>query len=64
MNDNPQYKATNKYKKKAYDRIGLLVKKGEKEQIQAFAESIGLSLNAYITELIRKDMERNDTDNS
>ena len=49
-------KASNKYQAKAYDRMNLLVKKGEREKIKAYAESKGLSLNAYVTGLIYKDM--------
>lgn len=46
----------NKYAAKAYDRIALQVYKGQKEQIKAFAESQGLSLNGYINKLISEDM--------
>ena len=49
-------KASNKYQSKAYDRMNLIVKKGEREKIKAYAESKGLSLNAYVTGLIYKDM--------
>ena len=49
-------KASNKYQAKAYDRMNLLVKKGEREKIKAYAESKGLSLNAYVTGLIYKDL--------
>ena len=52
-------KASNKYQAKAYDRMNLLVKKGERDKIKAYAESKGLSLNAYVTGLIYKDMEKN-----
>lgn len=51
-----QKNATRKYNKKAYDRIELLVYKGEKELIKNFAEEKGMSVNSYITGLIRKDM--------
>ena len=50
-------KASNKYNAKAYDRININVKKGEREKIKAYAESKGKSLNQYITELIEKDMK-------
>lgn len=50
-------KATAKYQAKAYDDIRLRVKKGQKELIQAHAQSKGLSLNAYIVSLIEKDMD-------
>lgn len=56
MSDNPQTRATNKYHKKAYDRINLIVKKGEKEIIKTRADQLGKSVNQYISDLIRKDM--------
>lgn len=45
---------------KTYDRINLTVPKGDKEKIQAFAESKGQSVNAYINGLIREDMQKNE----
>lgn len=52
-------KASNKYASKAYDRIPLQVKKGRKEEIKSHAENKGFnSLNAYINDLIEKDMEK------
>jgi len=47
----------NKYNEKAYDRIALIVKKGQKEIIKAQAEKQGISINAYITKLIEKDID-------
>ena len=52
-----QTRASNKYQSKAYDRIALLVKKGDRELIKAYAESQGKSLNGYINDLIKADME-------
>lgn len=49
-------KVKNKYAAKAYDRITVLVKKGEKEIIRKYAEEHGQSINAFITELIRREM--------
>ena len=51
-----QMKATAKYEKANYDDIRLRVKKGQREQIKAYAESQGKSLNSYINELIQADM--------
>jgi predicted HicB family RNase H-like nuclease len=51
-------KANAKYSAKAYERISLVVKKGKREEIKAYAESSGKSLNGYITGLIEKDMNR------
>ena len=49
--------ATAKYEKNNYDDIRLRVKKGERELIKAHAEKQGKSLNAYINDLIKADME-------
>ena len=48
-----------KYNAKAYDQLRVVVYKGEKDKIKAYAESIGKSLNGYINDLIVSDMERN-----
>ena len=48
-----------KYNAKAYDQLRVVVYKGEKDKIKAYAESIGKSLNGYINDLIISDMERN-----
>lgn len=53
-----QTRASNKYQSKAYDRIALLVKKGQREIIKAYAEKQGKSLNGYINDLINADIER------
>lgn len=50
-------RAKNKYNAKAYDQIPLRVKTGEKEKIQAHAQKKGMSLNAYIVDLIERDMK-------
>lgn len=52
-----QKRATLKYRDKACDRIEIVVKKGLKDQYKAYAAARGLSLNAYIIELIERDME-------
>ena len=52
-----QTRASNKYNAKAYDRIALQVKKGQREIIREYAESRGMSLNGYINSLIREDMQ-------
>lgn len=49
-----------KYNEKAYDRIALTVKKGQKDVIKAHAESKGMSLNGYINHLIDEDMKQGD----
>ncbi len=47
-------KAKNKYAENNYDQVRLLVKKGEKEQLQKIAEESGLSLNAWINAAIEE----------
>ena len=48
--------ASNKYNAKAYDRLAIQVYKGQREQIKAYAEAQGMSLNGYINKLIADDM--------
>jgi len=50
----------NKFAAEKYDRIALQVKKGEKDKIKAHAETLGMSLNAYINKLIDDDMSRSE----
>ena len=47
----------NNYISKTYDRINLLIPKGEKEEIKARADRNGESVNAYINRLIEFDMK-------
>lgn len=48
----------NAYNKTNYDRIGIVIKKGEKERIKAHYVELGFaSFNEYITSLIYKDMD-------
>ena len=48
--------ANRKYNEKAYDRLAVSVYKGQREQITAYAQRKGMSLNAYINSLIKSDM--------
>ena len=45
-------KATQKYAAKAYDRVEVKIKKGEKEKLKAFATENGLSVNALIVQAV------------
>ena len=47
-----------KYNEKAYDRIQLVVKKGKKEEIKAYAENHGDSLNSFVNEAIDEKMQK------
>lgn len=51
-----QTKASAKYNAKAYEEVKLRVSKGQKEQIQTYAQEHGESLNGYINRLIAEDM--------
>ena len=44
--------------KERYDRVQLVLPKGEKDVIKAAADKSGCSLNAYVGEAIRQRMER------
>lgn len=56
-NSKARIEANNRYNAKAYEEIKLRVKKGEKDLIKSYAESNGKSLNGYIIDLIRADMQ-------
>ncbi len=47
-----------KYNEKAYDRIQLVVKKGKKDEIKAYAEKHGYSLNSFVNEAIDEKMQK------
>lgn len=54
-----QYKYQNEFNKEAYDRASINFPKGQKAIIEEHWRSRGYkSLNAYINELIRRDMEQ------
>lgn len=53
-----QNKATQKYIKKAYDTFYIRAKKGKKAEYMEAAEKKGMSFNAYVLDLIEKDIER------
>lgn len=46
----------NKFSKENYDRITILVPKGQKDVIKEKASELNVSVNEYINSLIRKDM--------
>ena len=48
----------NRYNDKAYDRINLIVPKGQKDVIKAYAESKGESLNGFINRTINEAMKK------
>lgn len=55
--------AKNKLKLKKYDRIEIVVPKGEKELIEKHAKTNFPSTNSYIYQLIKNDMKGNSNQN-
>lgn len=47
----------NRYNAKAYDRIGLVVPKGQKDIIKTHAEARGESVNGFIQRAINQAMQ-------
>ena len=48
-----QIKATNKYNATAYDRLNIVIPKGRRETVKAFAEERGESINGLVNSLLR-----------
>lgn len=53
-----QIRAVQKYVSKNYDRLELRLKKGEREEIKAHAESMGESLNQFLVRAVMETMRR------
>lgn len=53
-----QKEATARYNKKAYDRIDVVVKKGQRQIIKDFAANQGKSLNRFICDAIEYQMNK------
>lgn len=53
-----QKEATARYNKKAYDRINVIVRKGQRQIIKDFAASQGKSLNRFICDAIEYQMNK------
>lgn len=48
----------NRYNNKTYDRINLVIPKGQKDIIKAYAESHGESVNGFIQRAIKEAMTK------
>ena len=59
-----QQKAVNKYIAEKLDRVNLTMPKGKKEEIKARADSMGLSVNAFINLAIDTMMKQGTKDTS
>jgi len=53
-----QKEATARYNKKAYDRIDVIVKKGQRQFLKDFAASQGKSLNRFICDAIEAEINK------
>ena len=53
-----QKEATARYNKKAYDRIDVVVKQGQRQIIKDFAASQGKSPNRFICDAIESEMNK------
>lgn len=49
-------RAKNKYNASHYDSLRIVVPKGDKERIRAFADSRGQTINGFVNCLIKKEM--------
>lgn len=53
-----QKEATARYNKKAYDRINVIVKKGQRQIIKDYAAAQGKSLNRFILDAVEEQMKK------
>lgn len=53
-----QTAANKRYNTKTYDRIEITVPKGDREKIAKAAESVGMSVNAFIKEALAEHIAR------
>lgn len=58
-----QKEATARYNKKAYDRIDLVVKKGQRQILKDIAASQGKSLNRFILDAVENEIRNLRQDN-
>jgi predicted HicB family RNase H-like nuclease len=57
-----QKEATARYNKKTYDRINIIVRKGQRQIIKDYAARQGKSLNRFICDLVDTEMNRSKTE--
>lgn len=53
-----QKEATARYNKKTYDRINIIVHKGQRQIIKDYAASQGKSLNRFILDAVEKEIAK------
>lgn len=57
-NSRAKIEANKRYSEKAYDRISLIIPKGQKEVISEHAKKNGESINGFINRAITTQMEQ------
>jgi len=57
-------KVNNRYTKSHYDRISVILPKGEREILKTYAESHGMSVNRVITSALEEYMKNHEEDTS
>ena len=57
-----QKDATARYNKKTYDRINIIVRKGQRQIIKDYAASQGKSLNRFICDLVDAEINKSKTE--
>lgn len=61
MASEARIRANKKYQEQVEDII-IRVKKGRKDEVRTYAQSLGMSMNAYINSLIEKDLGQSNLD--
>lgn len=56
MKQQPRTEYKNKYLSENYDSLRIVVPKGRKREIEAFAKERGVSVNNLVNELLRAEM--------
>ena len=51
-------KSVNDYNKKTYDRVTVLLPKGDRDKLRKYARTHGESMNAYLLRLIQEDIAK------
>ena len=57
-----QKEATARYNKKSYDRINIIVKKGQRQIIKDYAARQGKSLNRFICDMVEAEVNKSKTE--
>lgn len=53
-------RAKARYDLKAYDKVYIRVKKGQKDRLKEYAESVGMSVNSFVLSAIEEKIEQMD----